>query len=816
MLPSHQFLIPLFGSFATAANLYASHYSGNINYLTFSGSSLTLTSSTKSGNSMPSWITYDGPGKALYVPDENYGQTGTLTSFSIGANGALTQSGKVTATGGAVANCLYGGSDGKSFIANAHYGSSTVSTFKLPLNGGQALQTLKFTMSGKGANPSRQDAPHPHHVFTDPTGGYLLSPDLGADVIRIWSIDKTSGKLTECSGAKTPAGTGPRHGTFWAPAAVTSSRVRRGNVAAAESTMLFVANELGNSVSGWGVSYPSSGCMTLSLKQTLTPYSGNSSAPSGTKVAEVHTKGSFLYSTNRNDKKFSPNDSITQYAISSTGVLTWVEATSSFGTYPRTFDINQAGDYVAIGDQTTANVAIVKRDPATGKLTGQAATLRIGSAGTPENEDGLIYDRRNSTLQLAQIPRLAASYPFRYRHGCIIGRGGKAICQGFNDYRAGYGNAMAKLKKHKSKREPERQPTAELQNVAATKTFMLSESIGGGGSHVNTPLSMHLEMMAIHSTLSASSLLASSAVSSQKSYCKLSGGNSKRKARPRHKAVKNYVEKVYTAALAHRGLRPPHLNRTILNLEFQLGKDEEYVAPLRVNSTEKHHLKNQQDQFHNKGVCPYRQHKQQQRQQGTPINGYQTMERDVAATTAKTQPMLIPKRHTGSCSVTERMIHPRVNGADLYVARLEWRDTRDMKYCLDQDTRSSASPDDWAFCCNLVKEGAQTVLPDLSKPPTGFLYEDLLQPPAKTTTRQRFAKAQTEGSPNILSSRPCYRCISYMNSVGIKSIFWTNYHLVDALENLGNGGTSDIIAVVSSVFITKHEVLMLRQRMGTI
>jgi 6-phosphogluconolactonase (cycloisomerase 2 family) len=158
---------------------------------------------------------------------------------------------------------------------------------------------------------------------------------------------------------------------------------------AAAGTMLFVANELGNSVSAWAATYTSGGCMSIALKQTLTPYSGNSSAPSGTKVAEVHVKDNFLYSTNRNDKKFSGSDSITLYTISSTGSLTWTENTSSYGTYPRTFDISKNGSFIAIGDQTTANVAIVKRDTTTGKLTGQAATLRIGSAGTPENEDGV-------------------------------------------------------------------------------------------------------------------------------------------------------------------------------------------------------------------------------------------------------------------------------------------------------------------------------------------------------------------------------------------------------------------------------------------
>lgn len=262
--------------------------------------------------------------------------------------------------------------------------SSQLTTFKLPLNGGQPLQTLKFTMSGKGPIPSRQDAPHPHHAFVDPSGDFLVVPDLGADLIRIHKIDKASGLLTECPSAKTAPGAGPRHGTFWTPAA-SRSRVRR----AAQDTTLFIANELANAVTGWSVSYPSGGCMTLTLKQTLTPYQGNSSATAGTKVGEIKAKGNFLYTTNRNDKKFAPNDSITQYTISADGSVTWTDNTSSYGTYPRTFDINKAGDYIAIGDQTTANVAIVARDTTTGKLGPRVADLRVGAVGIPENEDGI-------------------------------------------------------------------------------------------------------------------------------------------------------------------------------------------------------------------------------------------------------------------------------------------------------------------------------------------------------------------------------------------------------------------------------------------
>jgi 6-phosphogluconolactonase (cycloisomerase 2 family) len=262
--------------------------------------------------------------------------------------------------------------------------SSQVTTFKLPLNGGQPLQTLKYTMSGMGAVPSRQDAPHPHHAIVDPTGDFIIFPDLGADLIRINKIDKTSGLLTECPSANPAPGTGPRHGAFWTPAGATS-RVRRG----AEGTILFVANELANTVSGWSVSYPAGGCMSLTFKQSLTPYEGNGTAVRGTKIGEIKVKGNFVYTSNRNDKKFSPNDSISQYTISSDGSFSWTATTSSYGTYPRTFDINKAGDFVAIGDQTTANVAIVPRDPETGKLGDRVADLRIGATGIPENEDGI-------------------------------------------------------------------------------------------------------------------------------------------------------------------------------------------------------------------------------------------------------------------------------------------------------------------------------------------------------------------------------------------------------------------------------------------
>jgi hypothetical protein len=90
---------------------------------------------------------------------------------------------------------------------------------------------------------------------------------------------------------------------------------------------------------------------------------------------------------------------------------------------------------------------------------------------------------------------------------------------------------------------------ALVQKLTSTKTFTPFEGMGGG-PHANTPLSMHSEMMAIHSALSASGTSASTALSCQKPCSKLSGG-SKRKARLRRDALKTYVNAVCQAALAH-------------------------------------------------------------------------------------------------------------------------------------------------------------------------------------------------------------------------------------------------------------------------
>ncbi|KAK1674895.1 Lactonase, 7-bladed beta-propeller-domain-containing protein [Colletotrichum godetiae] len=360
---------------ALAATLIASHYSGQLYTLNLSSANqLTIASSVSAGNRMPAWLDFDPGSKTIYLPDEvQWGQP-LLKSFSVTADGSLTPKGQVQTAGGELHSTLYGLGNG--YITTAQYDASTISTYTLPLGStGQPLQKLSFTMSQPGPVPSRQDRPHPHSVFTDPTGKYVLSADLGADLIRVFSIG-SSGNLTQCPSFSTGPGDGPRHGAF---------RIQ-GN-----ATFLFTVNELSNSLTSWSVTYPTTGCLILAKKQTLSTFPPGKAAPAGSKAAEVHVKDNFVYASNRNDQSFgAQQDSITSYTIEpSTGLATYLETTSAHSFFPRTFSINGAGTMVAIGGQTSANVAIVERNTTTGRLGKLLATVKVGNSGTVNQEDGL-------------------------------------------------------------------------------------------------------------------------------------------------------------------------------------------------------------------------------------------------------------------------------------------------------------------------------------------------------------------------------------------------------------------------------------------
>ncbi|KAA8571098.1 hypothetical protein EYC84_000451 [Monilinia fructicola] len=152
----------------------------------------------------PSWLHKDPNNGVLYCLNEGLTvPNGSISSFKIGGDGSLNLLGNVPTINGPVGSVLF--NQGKT-LAAAHYGGSGVSTHNVQPDGTlKHLQTLTFNMTGPGPVSDRQDKPHPHQAILDPSEQFIVVPDLGADLVRIFSIDPETALLTEQAPYKAPA-----------------------------------------------------------------------------------------------------------------------------------------------------------------------------------------------------------------------------------------------------------------------------------------------------------------------------------------------------------------------------------------------------------------------------------------------------------------------------------------------------------------------------------------------------------------------------------------------------------------------------------
>lgn len=179
----------------------------------------------------------------------------------------------------------------------------------------------------------------------------------------------------------------------------------------------------------------------------------------------------------------------------------------------------------------------------------------------------------------------------------------------------------------------------------------------------------------------------------------------------------------------------------------------------------------------------------------------------------------MPKGRTGHSSpgVKDRVKHPKLVGADVYVVRLVNESAKprsDKKHRGKEHQDMATMGNDKLETCS-ISSGISAS--------TGSLYEEL-------TCKSKEPEVQTCIAPEIVDenrlvaeSRPCYRCVSYMHSVGIKRVFWTTNEgkwegakvrdLIDQLEGTMASSDSSLGLPIPDVFVTKHEVLLLRRLM---
>lgn len=300
-------------SLTAATNLFVSDYSGNVSTLSLTAHggrySLTKTSANPGCAPNPSWLTVDPNHATLYCLDEGLEVTnGSLTSFTIADDGSLTKVHREETISGPVSGVIYGNPAVKRWIALAHYSGSAVSSWSLDVNrtGSFAFnEDLVFNLTAPGPNADRQDSPHEHEVILDPTGQFILTPDLGADLVRVFSIDPKSGDLVAQEPLAVVPGSGPRHAVFYAPYGVSGKN---------STTFMFLVTELANTVTSYAVSYPASGGLAFEQVYNATTF-GDVSVPEGNAAAEIaisvslYAKTQSLYSTNQRNSPTTASSS---------------------------------------------------------------------------------------------------------------------------------------------------------------------------------------------------------------------------------------------------------------------------------------------------------------------------------------------------------------------------------------------------------------------------------------------------------------------------------------------------------------------------
>jgi 6-phosphogluconolactonase (cycloisomerase 2 family) len=156
----------------------------------------------------PSFLARHPTLPVLYAVNEL--DTGTVTAFSVAADGSLTLL-AVRETGGQHPCHVAVTPDGRHLLA-ANYSSGSVSVHPLDPDGAPGDRSDLLTLAGSGPDRDRQERPHAHMVAPDPNGPGVLIVDLGSD--RVWRcrLDAVSGRLTGLAPAVEAApGTGPRH-----------------------------------------------------------------------------------------------------------------------------------------------------------------------------------------------------------------------------------------------------------------------------------------------------------------------------------------------------------------------------------------------------------------------------------------------------------------------------------------------------------------------------------------------------------------------------------------------------------------------------
>jgi 6-phosphogluconolactonase (cycloisomerase 2 family) len=318
----------------------------------------------------PSCVAINAAGTRLYSANETEllkeNDAGTLTAFSIDrATGNLTQLNTVSSGGAGPTNVTIHPS-GK-FALTANYFGGSVAVLPI-LPDGKLGPASDFKQDAGTVGPKKatnapagsfaisgHDLPHAHMIESDPSGRFVLVPDLGLDRIVVWKFDESTGKLSpnDPPSISLPPGDGPRHFAFHP-----------------NGRWLYSIQEEGSNIVLFDYDAAKG---RLTARQTISSLPPGFAGSNFCSEIMVSSDGRFVYGANR------LHDSIAWFAIGEKGELTFVGEEWTRGDYPRSFNFDPTGNFLYSCNQRADHVAAFRVDRKTGALSFTGHITPVGN-----------------------------------------------------------------------------------------------------------------------------------------------------------------------------------------------------------------------------------------------------------------------------------------------------------------------------------------------------------------------------------------------------------------------------------------------------
>lgn len=268
---------------ANARGISVFHYDTATNAMTLAGIVAPVAS--------PSFIVLDSTKRFLYSGNES--GAGSASAFAINGNTGALRFLNSQGAGGQPAHVAI--HPGGKHLLTANYTGGTVAVFSINADGSLAGNPQIVAHFGElGSNAARQEAPHPHMVLPDASGGYVLVNDLGLDATIIYAFD--AGRITEVNRIASAAGAGPRH-LAWHP----------------NGRIVYSINELSNTLNTyvWDVNNGRLNVAQENVSTLPAGFRGNS----GAGEVLVDAAGKFLYASNRGNDNIAISSRSTRRII---------------------------------------------------------------------------------------------------------------------------------------------------------------------------------------------------------------------------------------------------------------------------------------------------------------------------------------------------------------------------------------------------------------------------------------------------------------------------------------------------------------------